>query len=227
MSGGGWASARLQALDALVEEALPRDDLSHDMHHVRRVAAWAARLAPELGADPERAAAAGLCHDLDPTPKEGPDRAAGGARAAAAAPTLLRVAGFEDDAVQAICAAITTCSWSAGAPPAGPLGACLQDADRLDAIGALGIARNMACAAVMHRRSGQGALVHPTDPPGGARPLDDRRFAADHYPIKLLRLAAGMHSPTARAEAARRHGRLLAFYDALLDEAAAAQPGAV
>jgi uncharacterized protein len=226
VSGAGWASPRLQALDALVEEVLPRDDLSHDMHHVRRVASWAARLAPELGADPERAVAAGLCHDLDPTPKEGPDRSAGGARAAAAAPALLRAAGFEDDAVQAICAAISTCSWSAGAAPSGPLGAALQDADRLDAIGAIGIARNMACAAVMHARSGQGALVHPSDPAGHGRPLDDRRFAADHYPIKLLRLANRMHSPTAQAEADRRHARLLAFYADLLDEADAARPSA-
>lgn len=213
-----WGHPALDRLDGLVASVMPADDLSHDMAHVRRVARWCARLAPELGADPLAAVAAGLCHDLDPVGKETAARPTGSARASAAARPLLAAAGFESDLADEVCEAIAACSWSAGLAPRGPLGAVLQDADRLDAIGALGIARNMACAAHMHARTQSGALIHPTDPAGRQRPLDDRLFAADHYPRKLLRLAAGMHSATARAEAQRRHARLLAFYEALVEE---------
>ena len=40
---------------------------------------------------------------------------------------------------------------------------------------------------------------------------DDSSYALDHFPIKLLTLAAGMHLPAARAEAARRQKIMLAF----------------
>lgn len=218
--GARWGSPRLDALDALVEGQLPAHDISHDMHHVRRVARWCARLAPERAVEPSLAVAAGLCHDLVLPHKEGPERAEGGQRSARAAEPLLQAAGFTAEERAEIYAAVATCSWSAGRPPASDLGAILQDADRLDAIGALGVARNMACAAHIHARTGDGALVHPSDPEGRARPLDDRRYAADHAPLKLLRLAASMHTAAARAEAAKRHARLAAFYADLYEEAA-------
>jgi uncharacterized protein len=217
--GGPWRRPRLAALDALVAAGMPAHDLSHDMNHVRRVASWCARLAPELGVDVERAAAAGLCHDLVQTAKEGPARATGGVQSALRADALLAAAGFDAEERAAITGAIATCSWSAGKPPEDALGAVLQDADRLDAIGAIGIARNMACAAHIHQRTGNGALFHPSDPRGQDRPLDDRRFAADHAPLKLLRLAATMHTAGARDEAAKRHARLAAYYEDLSEEA--------
>ena len=218
---GPWGAPRLDALDAAVAAVMPSSDLSHDMRHVRRVAVWCGRLAPELNADVELAIAAGLCHDLAQPPKEGPDRAKGGLRSAAQAAPLLAGAGFSEAEREAVLCAIATCSWSAGLAPENSLGALLQDADRLDAIGAIGVARNMACAAHMHSRTGAGALFHPDAPNGEGRPLDDRRFAADHAPLKLLRLADSMHSAGARAEAARRHARLAAFFADLIDEAEA------
>ena len=62
----------------------------------------------------------------------------------------------------------------------------LQDADRLDAIGMLGVAR---CFYVAGRMGS--ALYDPLDPHASERPLDDRRYALDHFRAKLLKLASG------------------------------------
>jgi len=124
---------------------------------------------------------------------------------------VLAEAGYSAPEVAQIADAVRTSSWSRGLPPAGPLGAVLQDADRLDALGALGLMRNLACAQHM-AKPGRGGFYHPEDPlAASGRDLDDKAWAADHLPAKLLKLAAGMHSATARAEAQRRHQFLLAW----------------
>jgi uncharacterized protein len=130
---------------------------------------------------------------------------------------VLAAAGYAAGECAAIADAVRTSSWSRGLAPNGPLGAVLQDADRLDAIGALGLMRNLACAQHMARPERAGGFYHPGDPfAAGGRKLDDKAWATDHLPAKLLRLAAGMHTATARAEAARRH----AFLEAWLAELA-------
>lgn len=207
---------RLTRLWEQVAAATQDDDLSHDLAHVARVARWCRRLAPEFGVPLELALAAGFVHDLVNIPKEHPDRPLGSEQSALAGAAMLARAGFDSDEIAAVVEAVRTCSWSRGLAPTSPLGAILQDADRLDAIGAIGLARTFACAQAMHARTRDGQLVHPEDPAGAMdRSLDDKRFAADHLGKKLLKLAEGMHSPTARAEATRRHATLVAFLKAL------------
>jgi uncharacterized protein len=208
---------RHEALLAIVQPRLAEEtDLAHDLDHVLRVYQWAVRLAEEGGADADLAGAAALVHDLVNVPKESAQRAMGSALSAAAGAEVLPEVGYTPDEVEQIVSAVATCSWSRGLPPASPLGAILQDADRLDAIGAVGIARNFACAQAMASRGTSGRFYDPEDPLGQTdRLLDDKRNAADHYTIKLLRLAQTMHTPTAKAEAARRHAFLLAFLEQL------------
>ena len=50
------------------------------------------------------------------------------------------------------------------------------------------------------------------------RTLDDRRYALDHFYIKLLKLADGMHFELSRREAARRHQFMLGFLDEMRQE---------
>ncbi|MFT5683831.1 MAG: hypothetical protein ACI8RZ_004763 [Myxococcota bacterium] len=204
---------RHEALLALVRPRMSgKTDLAHDLDHVFRVYRWAIRLSSEAGVDADLAGAAALVHDLVNVPKESPDRPMGSALSAVAGAEILPQARYTEPEVTQIVAAVATCSWSRGLPPTSPLGAVLQDADRLDAIGAIGIARNFACAQAMAGRGTSGRFYHPDDPLGQTdRPLDDRRNAADHYTLKLLRLAQTMHTPTATAEAARRHAFLLSF----------------
>ncbi len=202
---------RHAALLALVGPRLPPGELAHDRSHLLRVHSWAMRLAPEAGADCDLAGATALVHDLVFVPKDSAARSEGGERSAAAAPEVLAAAGYGDAEITLIADAVRTSSWSRGLSPGGPLGAVLQDADRLDAIGVFGLMRNLACAQHM-AKPGQGAFCHPDDPLArGGRALDDKAWATDHLFAKLLKLADGMHTATAREEARRRHGFLLAW----------------
>lgn len=215
---------RHAALWAGIGASLPQADLAHDADHVLRVYAWALRLAEEAGADPELAGACALVHDLVNVPKDSPDRPLGSEQSAQASEGPLSQAGYDLAERAQIVEAVRTCSWSRGLVPTGPLGRVLQDADRLDALGAVGLARNLACAQSFAARTPT-RFYDPTDPLGdGGRALDDLRNAADHLPLKLLRLAHGMHTQTARAEAARRHAFLEAWRGRLAEEAAVVFP---
>ena len=219
---------RLQALWAHVEPTLRGVGLAHDSEHVLRVTRWTLRLAREEEVNPECAVAAGLVHDLVQVPKEDADRPLGGELSAVAGRAPLADSGFSDSEIEAIVEAVRTSSWSRGLAPSSALGAILQDADRLDAIGALGIARNFACAQEMASRSGTGRFYDPEDPRARTeRRLDDRLNALDHYGKKLLKLAHGMHTASARSESARRHAFLVQFLDQIELEVRSSQPGEV
>lgn len=219
----GAAPSRLEALWALVAPRLPTHDVAHDRDHVLRVVAWAARLAAEIGADVELAQAAGMVHDLVNIPKDHPDRPLGGERSAQAAGGLLDAAGFDPHETAAVVEAVRTCSWSRGLRATGPLGRLLQQADRLDAIGALGVARCFATCQAMAVGDRGSRFYDPADPLGGSgRALDDVRNAADHFRRKLLLLADGMDIPLAQAEAKQRHATMLMFLSALEREAGSA-----
>ncbi len=210
---------RHRALWPLVVARLPPGELAHDQHHLARVYDWALRLAPEAGADPDLAGATALVHDLVFVPKDSSARDQGGERSAAAAPTVLAAVGYGPTDIAQIAEAVRTSSWSRGLAPTGPLGVVLQDADRLDALGAIGLLRTAACGQFMSRAERPGRLYHPDDPLAiGDRPLDDRAQVVDHLAAKLLHLAASMHLPSARLEAQRRHAFLVAFSEQLAQE---------
>lgn len=210
---------RHQVLWDLVAPRIEGRDLAHDALHALRVYRWALRLAPEAGVDPDLAGAAALVHDLDPTGKHEPDRARASERSSRAAGPLLDAAAYGPEERQAILEAVLSSSWSSGLAPAGPLGAVLQDADRLDALGAVGIARVFACHQAMAANGAPGAFYHPADPfAETGRPLDDRRHALDHFAVKLLHLADGMHTDAARREARRRHETMLGYLSELFSE---------
>jgi uncharacterized protein len=89
----------------------------------------------------------------------------------------------------------------------------LQDADRLDALGAIGIARMFVIAGQMG-----GGMVDPDDPMALRRPLDDRRFALDHLQTKLLKLPEMMQTRMGRILAEERAEWTMSFRTRLLAE---------
>ncbi|WP_420454530.1 HD domain-containing protein [Rubrivirga sp.] len=191
-------------------------DAAHDTAHVRRVVAWARRLAEAEGADLGVALPAAWLHDAVTVPKDAPDRARASALAAEAATEWLRREGFPADRLGAVAHAIEAHSWSAGIEPRTVEAAVVQDADRLDALGAIGVARLYATAGALGS-----ALAHPTDPVPAeppTRPLDDRRWATDHLFVKVLRLPATMRTAAGRAEAERRVAFLHTFLRQLATE---------
>lgn len=193
-------------VDHLAAQGAP--DPGHDRGHRSRVALWTVRLLD--GAFASRVAvAAALLHDAVNPPKDTPERVAASERSAALAGDWLPDLGFDGEEVELIVDAIRDHSFSRGTTPSSDLGKALQDADRLDALGAVGWMRAVACGA----RLGS-SLLDPLDPWARRRPVDDRRFVVDHYFAKLRHLAATLHTDAARAEARRR----AAFLETTLSE---------
>lgn len=197
MSG---AFAPFATLAETLLPALPSgDDGAHDLAHLLRVWANARRIAAIEGGDAELLAAAVLLHDCVQVEKSSPLRNQASRLAAARAGELLAAHGWPPDRVAAVSHAIATHSFSAGMAPATIEAKILQDADRLDAIGCIGIARCFYTGGRMGA-----ALYHPTDPAGASRPLDDRAYALDHFRVKLLKLQDGFQTATGAALAAER-----------------------
>lgn len=208
-----WFGGLFSRLESqLASETLPRDP-AHDLSHILRVASWAHRLAEAEGASTGICLAAALLHDLVHLPKNDPQ-----ARSASQLSAELAMHWIADiDALaphrEAIGHAIVAHSWSSGLPAETLEARIVQDADRLDALGAIGIARTFATGASLGSR-----LWHSGDPWGTARPFNDRAFSLDHFPVKLLRLGSQFHTALAREEAKRREATLQTFLDALRQE---------
>lgn len=179
------------------------DDLAHGWEHVQRVYLLAQRLAREEGADSFVVGAAALLHDLGRTaPAEIAQNV--GEHHADLSVYLARVLLHEQhvprERQEAILHAILAHSFSRGIEPRTLEARIVRDADRLDALGAIGILRWAITAVVRHTPNS----YHPDDPFGGQRSLDDARYMLDHFPKKLLRLEETMLTTTGRALARER-----------------------
>ncbi len=197
----------------LIPHATEGDDGSHDIAHILRVFKNAMRIHTTEGGDGEVLAAAVLLHDCVSVEKNSPLRNQASRLAAEKASGILAGLGWSDEKIAAVAHAITTHSFSANIAPETLEAKILQDADRLDAIGMVGAARCFYIAG----RMGSG-LYDPADPLAKDRPLDDKAFAIDHFPIKLFKLADGFQTATGRALATERHERLKTVLDLFLDE---------
>jgi uncharacterized protein len=199
----------------LASEPFARDG-AHDLGHILRVARLAHRLAQEEGADPQVCVAGGLLHDLVYRPKNHPESPLTAQMAAALVPRWCQeTAGLETRAA-AVAAAVASHSWSGGGSPATLEAAVVQDADRLEALGAIGVARVFATGA-----SFGAGLWHPEDPWAEGRELDDKAWSLDHFERKLLRLEADMKTAAGRRLAGARQCAMQAYLEALRSELSA------
>lgn len=208
------AFAPFEALAAqLLPYAADTDDGSHDIAHIHRVFRNAMRIHASEGGIGEVLAAAVLLHDCVAVEKDSPLRAQASRLAAEKASGILAGLGWNDTRIAAVSHAVLTHSFSANIAPESTEAKILQDADRLDAIGMVGVARCFYIAG----RMGSG-LYDPADPEARDRPLDDRRFAIDHFPAKLLKLSDGFQTAAGRDLATERHERLTHFLSLFHDE---------
>ena len=189
-------------------------DGAHDLGHLRRVWANCQRIAAdEPGADMQVLKAAAFFHDLVNLPKSSPERARASTLSAEAAGGYLATIDFPPDKLDAVSHAIAAHSFSAGITPLTMDAKILQDADRLEALGAIGIAR------MFHVAGATGALLFDADDPMARnRTLDDRRFSLDHLSTKLFTLPFAMQTATGRALAEERASWMVRFRERLLSE---------
>jgi uncharacterized protein len=188
-------------------------DGSHDLSHVARVFKTAMQLQASEGGDAEIIATAVMLHDCVHVEKSSPLRSKGSALSAQKATEILLGLGWGETRTAKVAHAVEAHSFSANIEPTTVEAKIVQDADRLDAIGMVGIARCFYTSGRMGSR-----MYEPNDPKAETRDLDDRNFAIDHFPAKLLGLSQGMKTKAGQALADVRHKSLLAFYEAFLNE---------
>lgn len=200
-------------LRTLAERTLEGAPASHDFSHVLRVVANAERLALAEHADVDVCRTAALLHELVNLPKNHPESHLSGDLCAVEAARVLRERGLPEAFVEAVACCIRDHAFSKGVVPESLEARVLQDADRLDAIGAIGVARCMATSAEMRR-----PFYSWDDPLASRRELDDKSFALDHFEKKLFRVPERLHTESARRLAERRVAFMQAFVDNLADE---------
>jgi uncharacterized protein len=207
-----WRPRLAQLAAAALADQGP--DGAHDLNHFERV--WRnaqALLAHYPQADALVVMAACYLHDLVNVPKDDPRRSSASRLSAGLARERLAALGFPADKLAGVAHAIEAHSFSA-AVPATTLEACIvQDADRLDGLGAVGLARMFYIAGRMGS-----SLAHGLDPLARERPLDDKAYALDHIDAKLARLPGMMQTDAGRALAERRLATLTDFRAAFAAE---------
>jgi len=177
----------------LLPHAVQHDDGAHDAAHLLRVWKTAFEIQRAEGGDAEILAAAVLLHDCV---------------AAEKASRVLSKHGWPQQRISAVVHAIEAHSYSGGILPESLEAKILQDADRLDSIGLVGVARCFYTAGRMGS-----ALYDPADASGETRGRDDKRYALDHFYTKLLRLAGSFQTATGSQLARERDTRLRQFLD--------------
>jgi len=192
-------------------------DGSHDLGHFQRVwqAAQCINKAEGGPADELVLLTAAYFHDLVALPKDHPERRRSSLLSAERTSALL-AADFPDFPVEKIAAvahAIHAHSFSAGVVPETLEAKILQDADRMEALGAIGVARAFYTAGLLGQR-----MFDSADPMAKDRELDDKRYALDHFEVKLFRLPAMMNTVSGRVLAERQADWMRGFVGQLRRE---------
>lgn len=203
----------IQKLISLVKPYYKSPDPAHDWAHIGRVSRTAQELAAGLPINENCVVAAVYCHDLINLPKDHPERKKASTLSAEEARPLLKEAGFSEDEIALISQAVIEHSFSKGLKPSSVEAQILQDADRLDALGAIGILR---CAAVNTQM--KSLFYDPFDPLAEERELDDSKYMLDHYYVKLFKLPELMNTAKGKELAQTRVEFMKRFIKQLLSE---------
>ncbi|HCT5581082.1 TPA: phosphohydrolase [Enterobacter kobei] len=201
-----------QRFESWLDEHHASEDSAHDISHFRRVWMTARKIMIHHQADPLVVLTACYFHDIVSLPKNHPERSQSSRLAARKTRDILHrdFPDFPPDRFAAVEHAIEAHSFSAGIAPQSIEAKIVQDADRLEALGAIGLARVFAVSGALGV-----ALFDAEDPFADARPLDDRAFALDHFQTKLLRLPDTMQTDVGR-ELAQHNADFLVHFMAKL-----------
>ena len=206
---------QLQEWQGIFEQAVNRElenqakpDSAHDMSHLQRVWKHCDWINREDGLDVEPLVllAAAYFHDIVNVPKDSSERSQASRLAAQRAKVILGELSFPETCLEETLDAIRCHSFSAQLQAKSTAARIVQDADRLEALGALGIARVFCVAGQMNSK-----LFDPVDPFANERELDDRQYALDHFFVKLLKIKSSMNTDAGRRRAGELTSRLENF----------------
>lgn len=188
-------------------------DGAHGIPHVKRVVKNVFYLSDIEKSNLDITVPAAWLHDCVAVPKDSPQRPIASRLAAESASAFLAEIGYPEHHIPDVYHAIEAHSYSAGVPARTLEARVVQDADRLDSLGAIGIARCLLVGGHLGR-----PLCDPDDPFCETRAPDDSRHTLDHFYAKLLKLPSLMHTDAGRKEAERRVRYMRTYLDQLRAE---------
>ena len=205
----------MKSFDLLKEEIKIKmsNDSAHDFDHIMRVYKNAKNICKTEKANQKLVLAAVLLHDIISYPKSDKRSKLSSIESAEASKKILKKHRFKDDEIKIISDAIRDHSFSQNKVPQTIEGKVLQDADRLDALGAVGIARVFAVGGAENR-----PFYSQNDPFCKKRSPDDQTWTLDHFYKKLLLLESKMNTRTGKKEAKIRTKILKDFLSDLKKE---------
>ena len=195
----------------LVENRLAGDGSGHDWWHIFRVWTLAKKIAVEEKAQLETVELGALLHDIADWKFHGGDDSIGPTMAQ----EFLNNNDVDPQVIESVVDIVSTISYK-GAGVATPMktleGKIVQDADRLDAIGALGIARTFAYGGYKNR-----LIYHPDEKPvlhqSYADYKNNKGHTINHFYEKLLLLKERMNTKTGKRIADGRHQFMQSFLE--------------
>ena len=208
-----WTQVWKPQIEAWVSEQMANADSGHGLDHIKRVVENAKRVGQAEQADPAIYLPAAWLHDCVSVAKNSPERSMASTLAAKAATAYLRSIHYPAGLIDPIFHCIQSHSFSANIPCATIEAQVVQDADRLEALGAIGIARCLMTGGSMRQK-----LYHSEQPFPIDRPPKDNEQSIDHFFAKLLGLHRTMKTKSGRDEAVKRTDFLLAFLRQLAEE---------
>jgi len=207
---------KLDQLQALCLDYLSETmsgDPAHDITHITRVVQNTRELTEAESGNAAISIPAAWLHDCVSVAKDSPLRKQASKLAAEEATRFLESINYPSSLLAPIYHAIQAHSFSANIATETLEARIVQDADRLEAVGAIGIARCFLTGGSMGT-----TLYEPSDPFARNRDLDDRRYTLDHFYCKLLGLADTMKTEAGKAEAIKRTDYIRAFLQQLGSE---------
>lgn len=204
--------AVFERASAFARRVFEGDSSGHDIHHTMRVHDLARTICAEEGGDEDVVRLAALLHDVD-------DRKLFGDNGLANAREFMGSEGIPDDIQGRVCAIISQISFKGtdSKVPDSLEGRIVQDADRMDAIGAIGIARAFAYG------GSRGRAMHiPGDAPREGMSEEEyfrnQGTSINHFHEKLLRLKDMMNTGAASRMAEHRHAYMEGFLEEFMSE---------
>ena len=205
----------MKVIDSIKNEVkkIMDNDSAHDFEHVMRVYKNAQKICILENANEKLVLSAALLHDIVSYPKSDKRSKLSSIQSAKKSEQILKKYNFSKDEIGIISDAIRDHSFSQNTTPRTLEGKILQDADRLDALGAIGIARVFATGGSLKR-----PFYNIDDPFCKTRTPDDKTWTVDHFFQKLLKLESLMNTKSGKIEAKKRTSTLKEFLKQLKQE---------
>jgi len=200
-----------EQLIGIAKDKMPKDDPSHDINHALRVLAISEKIATAENADFDIIVPSALFHDVISYPKNHHKRLHSSKESAEFAKRILKnIESFPKNKIGQVNESINLCSLTKGLKPDFLEGKILQDADSLEATGAVSIMRTFSSAGMMNK-----TFYDVSDPFCKKRKPDDSKYALDLFFTRLLVVQSRLYTKTAKNIAKKRANFLKAFLNEL------------